>query len=373
MWTWQHADWPNFSYDLAAFRDQVDDFRLKSERLIGRMEALPVAWHTDAVVGLMLSEAIKTSAIEGELLDRDSVRSSILRLIAEDSVAPAHKDIKALGAASLMVDVRKRWATPLDDELLGNWQSMVVVHQPMSLIMRGMYRNAPEPMQIVSGVYGHQTVYYEAPPAARVYEEMAQFLKWYNRTSTISAKKDDVIPGPVRAAIAHAWFEIIHPFDDGNGRVGRAIADHALSQSLNHPTLACLATAIERNRKRYYEELQGVSRGKLDLHDWIFFFTAEINKAQDIAKEEIDFVLSKARFWDCYASQLNERQTSMVNRVFAEGIKGFEGDISNRKYEGICRCSRATAYRDLAEMLKMGVLEQLPGGGRSTRYRIVMR
>lgn len=119
--------------------------------------------------------------------------------------------------------------------------------------------------------------------------------------------------------------------------------------------------------------MQGVSRGKLDLHDWIFFFTAEINKAQDIAKEEIDFVLSKARFWDCYASQLNERQTRMVNRVFAEGINGFEGDISNRKYEGICRCSRVTAYRDLAEMLKMGVLEQLPGGGRSTRYRIVMR
>ncbi|MDP2170201.1 MAG: DUF4172 domain-containing protein [Rhodocyclaceae bacterium] len=189
MWTWQHADWPNFSYDLAAFRDQVDDFRLKSERLIGRMEALPVAWHTDAVVGLMLSEAIKTSAIEGELLDRDSVRSSILRLIAEDSVAPAHKDIKALGAASLMVDVRKRWATPLDDELLGNWQSMVVVHQPMSLIMRGMYRNAPEPMQIVSGVYGHQTVYYEAPPAARVYEEMAQFLNGITEQARFSRKK----------------------------------------------------------------------------------------------------------------------------------------------------------------------------------------
>lgn len=213
MWTWQHQDWPNFRYDAEALRPRVDAFRLKSERLMGRMEALPADLQTDAVIGLMLSEAIKTSAIEGESLDRDSVRASLLQLIAQDTVAPRHQDKKAAGAAALMVDVRKHWAEPLDDALLGRWQSLVVVHQPLSLVMRGQYRNAPEPMRIVSGVYGRQRNDYEAPPAAHVYEEMARLLDWYNQTHPLTAKPGEVIPGPVRAAIAHAWFELIHPFD----------------------------------------------------------------------------------------------------------------------------------------------------------------
>jgi len=370
MWTWQHPEWPNFRYDAEACRSQVDTFRLKSERLMGRMEALPADLHTDAVIGLMLSEAIKTSAIEGESLDRDSVRASLLQLMAQDTVAPRHQDEKAAGAAALMVDVRQHWAEPLDDALLGRWQSMVVVHQPLSLVMRGLYRNAPEPMRIVSGVYGRQRIDYEAPPAARVYEEMGRLLDWYNQTNPLTAGPAEVIPGPVRAAIAHAWFELIHPFDDGNGRVGRALADHALSQSLGYPTLACLATAIERNRQRYYAALQQISRGVLDLNAWIEYFINEINQAQEIAREEIDFVLGKARFWERYAVQLNERQSRMVRRVFAEGTKGFEGGVSTQKYETICQCSRATAYRDLSALVQMGVLEPLPGGGRNTRYQL---
>ncbi|MBK1621016.1 hypothetical protein CKO42_21840 [Lamprobacter modestohalophilus] len=372
MWTWQHPDWPNFRYDPAAFQPQVDTFRLKSERLMGRVEALPADLQSDAVIGLMLSEAIKTSAIEGESLDRDTVRASLLQLIAKDTVAPRHQDEKAAGAAALMVDVREHWAAPLDDELLGRWQSMVVVHQPLSLVMRGLYRNAPEPMRIVSGAYGRERVAYEAPPSARVYEDMAQLLTWYNRTNPLTTTPSEAIAGPVRAAVAHAWFELIHPFDDGNGRVGRAIADHALSQSLGYPTLACLATAIERNRKRYYDALQQVSRGSLDLNAWIAFFIDEVNQAQEIARGEIDFVLSKARFWERYAGQLNARQSRMVNRVFAEGTKGFEGGISTGKYESLCKCSRATAYRDLSALVRMGVLEALPGGGRNTRYQLRM-
>jgi Fic family protein len=390
MWTWQHKNWPNFEFDPNAFNQQIEHFKLKSARLMGTVEALPSIYKTDATVSLMLSEAIKTSAIEGEALDRDSVRSSIMRLIAEDSTAPTHKDAKVLGAAALMVDIRKEWSAPINDDLLGRWQSMVIAHQPLSLVMRGIYRNAPEPMQIVSGVYGTRRIYYEAPPAEQIYEEMAAFLTWYNTTSDqyhlrssrdnttsdqyhLRSSRDNTttIPGPVRAAVAHAWFEIIHPFDDGNGRVGRAISDHALSQSLNQPTLACLATAIERNRKEYYAQLQKISCGNLNLNEWIEFFICEINNAQDIAKEEVDFVLGKARFWERYEDHLNGRQTKMVNRVFAEGIKGFEGGISTKKYEKICNCSRATAYRDLLKLLKIGVIEQLPGGGRNSRYQLV--
>lgn len=328
---------------------------------MGTVDALPASYQTDATVSLMLSEAIKTSAIEGEMLDRESVRSSIMQLIAKDSTAPTHKDTKAVGAAALMVDVRNEWNSPLSDELLGRWQSMVITHQPLSLITRGMYRNSPEPMQIVGGHYGKRRVYYEAPPAEHIYEEMAVMLTWYNSTS---------LPGPIQAAVAHAWFEIIHPFDDGNGRVGRAIADHALSQSLNQSTLACLATAIEHNRKEYYSQLQKISCGNLNLNEWIEFFISEINSAQDIAKTEVDFVLGKARFWERHKTDLNKRQIKMINRVFAEGTKGFEGGISTKKYETICHCSRATAYRDLSALLKTGAIEQLPGGGRNSRYQL---
>ncbi len=200
------------------------------------------------MIDLMLSEAIKTSAIEGEDLDRESVRSSLLSLITSDTL-PDNSDQKAAGAASLLVDVRKSWQTSLTHELLGKWQSMAVPEQRYTPILRGAYRNNTSPMQIVSGPYGREKVHYEAPPATRVPDEMVRFIDWYNKTNV--SKGDKKIPGIARAGIAHLWFEIIHPFDDGNGRVGRAIADHALSQSLGYPTTACLATAIEADTKTY--------------------------------------------------------------------------------------------------------------------------
>ena len=368
-WIWQEANWPDFRYDKRILEERDIAFRLHAERLMGRMEALPKADQQDATIDLMLSEAIKTSAIEGEMLDRESVRSSLLSLITSDTL-PKTSDQKAAGAASLLVDVRKNWQASLTHDLLGSWQSMAVPEQRYTSIVRGAYRNDPSPMQIISGPYGREKVHYEAPPAARVPDEMATLIDWYNQTSPMNGEQK--IPGIARAGIAHLWFEVIHPFDDGNGRVGRAIADRALSQTLGYPTTACLATTIEADKQSYYQQLEEASRGSLDVNAWLDYFADTVNKAQAIAREEVDFVLLKTRFYEMYGNQLNNRQAKMVARVFAEGRKGFEGGITTRKYEAITKCPNRTASRDLSGLVAKGILISLPGGGRTTRYELTI-
>ncbi|MEW8414949.1 MAG: Fic family protein [Candidatus Thiodiazotropha sp.] len=367
-WIWQQPGWPDFRYDKSALEDRELAFRINSERLAGSFDALPVASQEDATIDLMLTEAIKTSAIEGEDLDRESVRSSLLSLITSETL-PGNTDQKAAGAASLLVDVRKNWRSSLKGELLGKWQSMAVTEQRYTSIVRGAYRNDPSPMQIVSGPYGREKVHYEAPPAIQVPDKMAKLIDWYNQTSPLGG--DKAIPGIARAGIAHLWFEVIHPFDDGNGRVGRAVADHALSQSLGYPTTACLATAIEADKKSYYLQFEKASRASLDVNVWLDYFADTIIKAQEIAREEVDFVLAKRRFYEAYGNQLNDRQARMVSRVFAEGRKGFEGGITTKKYEAITKCPNRTASRDLSDLVAKGIIIPLPGGGRTTRYELV--
>ncbi|MEW8336403.1 MAG: Fic family protein [Candidatus Thiodiazotropha sp.] len=366
-WIWQQPGWPDFRYDKSALEDRELAFRINSERLAGSFDALPVASQEDATIDLMLTEAIKTSAIEGEDLDRESVRSSLLSLITSETL-PGNTDQKAAGAASLLVDVRKNWRSSLKGELLGKWQSMAVTEQRYTSIVRGAYRNDPSPMQIVSGPYGREKVHYEAPPAIQVPDKMAKLIDWYNQTSPLGG--DKAIPGIARAGIAHLWFEVIHPFDDGNGRVGRAVADHALSQSLGYPTTACLATAIEADKKSYYLQFEKASRASLDVNVWLDYFADTIIKAQEIAREEVDFVLAKRRFYEAYGNQLNDRQARMVSRVFAEGRKGFEGGITTKKYEAITKCPNRTASRDLSDLVAKGIIIPLPGGGRTTRYEL---
>lgn len=326
-----------------------------------------MASQENAIIDLMLSEAIKTSAIEGEDLDRESIRSSLLSLITSDTL-PDNTDQKAAGAASLLVDVRKNWQISLTHDLLGKWQSMAVPEQRYTSILRGVYRNDPSPMHIVSGPYGREKVHYEAPPATKVPDEMARFIDWYNQTSPSNRNKK--VPGIVRAGIAHLWFEVIHPFDDGNGRVGRAIAGHALSQLLGYPTTACLATAIEGDKKSYYLQLEKASRGSLDVSAWLDYFADKVIKAQEIAREEVDFVLAKTRFYEAYGGQLNDRQAKMVSQVFAEGRKGFEGRITTKKYQAITKCPNRTASRDLSDLVTKGIITPLPGGGRTTGYEL---
>lgn len=367
MWIWQNKDWPNFKFDASYLLERIDVFYRSAERLSGRIEGMASHYQSDAIIDLMLSEALTTSAIENETLDRDSVRSSLLHLIGIEAASPNSNE-KAAGAAALIVDVRKKWRNPLSHEILGRWQTMACPTTRTSLALRGAYRG--DAIQIVSGSIGNYRIHFESPPAAVVHEEMNQFIDWYNQSNPMINEATS-LSGPVRAAIAHLWFECIHPFEDGNGRVGRAIADHALSQSLGRPTIACLATAINEDRKAYYGELGRASRSGLDISLFIGYFISIINRAQEIAREEVDFVLNKAKFYERYAEKLSDRQSKVLARMFAAGRQGFEGGMSTKKYMAITKCSQATASRDLATLKNMGALLSR-GMGRSTRYEIAV-
>ena len=373
-WAWQHDDWPRFEYDhTKAYALSTVDFQLASRQLHGNIEALSASDRVETLTNLMLSEVLNTNLIEGEILNRDSVRSSLLVLLSGEAAGTDHhQDEKSLWAAEFMVDVRNHWNSPLDAALLGRWQSYIIAEQRTSNIRRGAFRNDPSPMRIVSGSGGRLKVHYEAPPAARVPDEMARFLDWYNATRpTGQADSADALPGLIRAGIAHVWFEKIHPYDDGNGRVGRAIVDHSLSQTLGYPALACFSTAVERSKNAYYRELERVGRGNLNLDAWLGYFTESVRQAQEIAQSAVNFVLDKTRFYDAYQDQMNERQKKMVARVYAEGIDGFKGGINTRKYCRLTKCSRATAFRDLDDMLKRGMLVKRPGLGRNVSYDLV--
>ncbi|MCP4933368.1 MAG: Fic family protein, partial [bacterium] len=252
---------------------------------------------------------------------------------------------------------------------LCNWQSMVVQEGFLHSPKIGDYRDHESPMQIVSGAIGYEQVHYEAPPSARVSFEMESFIDWYNSTAPIDGVES--ISGAVRAGLAHARFEHIHPFEDGNGRVGRAIVDHALSQSDGFPALACLSTSIEQQKKEYYELLEESGRGEgLDANKWLDFFVDVVGKAQELTRNEIEFIVGKTRYFDKFSDQLNERQEKAIARVFAEGSKGFEGGLTTKKYQAITKCGRGTAFRDLTDLLEKGAVAQ-SGTGRGTRYELV--
>ena len=373
-WVWEQDSWPHFEYESgSSYELDINYFKLQSQRLHGNIEAMSAQDQTEVLAYLMLSEVLNTNMIEGELLDRDSVRASLLALLGAESVgAGPRQDERSLSAAEFILDVRNHWDHPLDAALLGRWQSMVIADKPGNIITRGTFRNDSAPMQIISG--GHfdrYRVHYEAPPATQVHDEMAQFLDWYNSTRPDGNSDHDIQAGLIRAGLAHVWFEIIHPFDDGNGRVGRAIVDHAISQTLCYPALTCFSTAVLQSKKKYYMELESIGRGNMNLDSWLHYFTKTVGHAFTIAQQQVAFMLGKTRFYDTYHEQLNERQRKMVARVFAEGIKGFEGGITTRKYMAVTHCSRVTAFRDLNKMLNEGILVARPGGGRNVSYDLV--
>ena len=226
----------------------------------------------------------------------------------------------------------------------------------------GKWRTSAEPMQIVSGAIGKTQIHYEAPPSRQVPAKMKRYLEWFNGSKNLK--------GAVRAGVAHLYFECIHPFSDGNGRVGRAISETALSQEIGHPALLSLSTTIQNRQQDYYDALSRSSRGSLDITGWLVWFTDLVLDSQREAKAQISYVLSKAQFWDTHVDRLNERQNKILGRMFREGPEGFKGGMSAQKYSKITKCSKATATRDLAELLKMGAFKKLDDGGRSTRYDI---
>ena len=279
-------------------------------------------------------------------------------------------DPRARGIAELMLDVRTSFHQPLSASILWKWQDLIIQdpYQRQHLEVGG-WRTNPSPMQIVSGAIGKETIFFEAPPSSQVPKEMDHFIKWFNQTDPAVVGKNH-LHGVVRAAISHLYFESIHPFADGNGRIGRAIAEKALSQDLGLPVFLTLSKIIYQKRKSYYQELSKASAYTVDLTEWVFFFITCVLEAQIDAKETFLFVIKKTKFWKRYQSILNERQTKVVRRIMEEGKAGFKGGMTPKKYMILTDCSKATATRDLSDLFKKGCFVKSEEEGRSTFYNI---
>jgi Fic family protein len=363
-YNWQQQDWPNFKYDAAKADDWLFAWAEKTGHFTGMLKALPAATQMEAVIDVMTAEAIKTSEIEGEFLSRKDVMSSIKKNLGLLTDKTNIKDKKAKGISELMVDVRKTFKDHLTKEKLFEWHTMLLGNN--AAIEVGKWRTHKEPMQVISGAIGKQKIHFEAPPSQKVSKEMERFIKWFNDTASGGSK--EIKKAPIRSAIAHLYFESIHPFEDGNGRIGRALAEKALSQGLGRPVMLSLSRTIEANKNDYYTALSKAQQSNT-ISNWINYFLKTILDAQTEAEEQIDFTLRKVKFFDQHRSDFNQRQLTVVKRILQEGPKGFEGGMNARKYSSLTKTSKATATRDLQDLAEKKILIAT-GGGRSTSYQV---
>ena len=364
IYNWELAEWPHFKYDENIFADKLFQITTLFGKEAGVIASIKEHVNNESKIDLIISEAIKSSEIEGEHLNKKDVMSSIRNNLGLNKTTEQVKDKKAEGMAELLIDVRNTFEAPLTQKLLFSWHKMVM--RGSRGINAGVWRFHNEPMQVISGTVGKEKIHFEAPPSYQVHEEMVRFIKWFNDTNP---KKNQGIKTPlVRAAIAHLYFESIHPFEDGNGRIGRVIAEKALSQSLGRPIVISISYAIEANKKAYYQALSNAQK-TLDITDWIDYFVDMILEAQVYALQRINFSLKKGNFLDAHKSDLNKRQLKVIKRMLDEGPEGFEGGMNAKKYMSITKTSKATATRDLQNLVEARVFVPT-GGGRSTSYGI---
>jgi len=365
MYNWQHKEWPEFTYKIDRLHDIAilfaQEFGLVNGLVLGLNEELK----QETVIEILISEAIKTSEIEGEYMSREDVMSSIKNNLG---IMPAVivKDKRASGIAKLMLEVNQDMNQHLNLEKILSWHKILMDYDPK--VNAGEWRKGTEPMQVVSGAYGREVVHYEAPPSENVPAEIENFMNWYHDSEF--PVKDHISKALLKSAIAHLYFESIHPFEDGNGRIGRLLAEFTLSQGLKSSALLSMSKTIEQDKNKYYDQLK-LAQSSLDITDWVNYFAQLILDAQKDAKELIQFTLRKARFFDQYGKQLNERQLKAIQRMLENGINGFEGGMTAKKYIDITKTSKATATRDLQELHKWGVFIQ-EGAGRSVKYKLVL-
>ncbi|MEO7100458.1 MAG: Fic family protein [Luteolibacter sp.] len=357
-WNWQHAAWPEFRFDLTATESLEREFLLKSGSLLGASSHLSDEDRDQIRVQLLSDEALLTSRIEGEMLDRDSLQSSLQRQLGlkEDhrKVSPAER-----GISELLIDGYRRFDEPLNAARLLEWHAMLM--QGRRDIEVGAFRSDGDPMQVVSGPIHDPRVHFEAPPAVRVPDEIQGFFAWWNHDG---AK----LPCLARASIAHLYFESIHPFDDGNGRIGRALSELAVSQSLGQPVILSLSKVIDSNRSAYYDELARANR-RLDVDRWISYFSTTILQAHDLSLKSVEFLIAKTRFFGRFQEPLNPRQEKVLLRMFREGLDGFKGGLSSSNYRAIAKTTTATATRDLSALVELGALRRT-GERKHARYHL---
>ncbi|MBA8845726.1 Fic family protein [Ochrobactrum sp. RH1CCR137] len=366
LWNWTQPDWPHFHYDASALVALEQRFLLSSGEVIGAVRHINPDERDRLRIELLSDEAVKTSAIEGETLDRLSVQSSLRRQLGLDtdrrSVQPREH-----GIAEMTVDVYGTYALPLDDATLFRWHTMLMAGS-RHLESIGAYRSHSDAMQIVSGQLDRPTIHFEAPPSAQVPDEMHRFISWFNETAPNGSSP---LPALTRAALSHLWFESIHPFEDGNGRLGRALAEKALAQSLGQPSLIMLSFTIEQQRRAYYDQLE-IHQRTLDVTEWLVWFSQTVLTAQQTTLDRVAFYIAKAHFYDRFRGAFNPRQEKVIARLFEAGPDGFIGGLSADNYLAITKTSRATATRDLQDLVDKGALTR-SGQLRFTRYALNWR
>lgn len=361
MYIHERDNWPTFRWDNERLTALLTSVRYRQGRLIGRMEALGFELRAEAVLHALTEDVVKSSEIEGEILDREQVRSSIARRLGMDigALMPADRNVE--GVVEMMLDAVRNYSDSLTDERLFAWYASLFPtgRSGMTKITVGAFRtDRSGPMQVVSGPIGRERVHYQAPDATRLEREMNAFLAWFNR--------DDPDDSVLKAAIAHLWFVTIHPFDDGNGRIARAIADLLLARSEKSvQRFYSMSARIRKERGVYYNLLEATQKGDLDITDWIEWFFGCLDRAFDDTETVLSSVLLKARFWEMHAGEsFNDRQRTILNKL----LDGFIGKLTSSKWAKIAKCSQDTALRDINDLINRGILMKTPGGGRSTSY-----
>jgi Fic family protein len=366
IYNWQQPDWPEFRYDLSECEDLLFAFSEASGIISGALHAVSEDVRAETLINTMVYEAIKTSQIEGEFLSRQDVASSIRNNLGINKTPAPVKDKKAAGAAELMVAARNTYRDPLSEDSLFKWHKMLL--RESKNINTGAWRKDNAPMRVISGAIGREKIHFEAPPSESVKTEMKRLIDWFNATAPGGA--EEIKKAPVRSAIAHLYFETIHPFEDGNGRIGRVIAEKALSQTLGRPVMLSLSRQIEADKKSYYKSLETAQRSN-EITSWINYFVKIILDAQLKAKQQFDFTLHKTRYFDHFKNHLNPRQTKVLKKMLEVGPEGFEGGMNAKKYSSITKASKATATRDLQHLVALHAMSPV-GGGRSTSYVLAM-
>ncbi len=360
----QLPDWPLFRWNYEALADQLAAVRHRQGRLVGRMESLGFSLRTEAVLQTLTLDVLKSSEIEGETLDKNQVRSSIARRLGIDIGGLAPTDRNVEGVVEMMLDATRNYDESLTKERLLGWHGSLFPtgYSGMSKIKAGAWRNDEKgPMQVVSGPIGRERVHFEAPSADRLEDEMVAFLNWFN--------SDDETDPVLRAGIAHLWFVTIHPFDDGNGRIARALSDMLLARSeQSNQRFYSMSAQIQQERKDYYDMLEHAQKGTLDITQPLRWFLGCIDHAFDNVETMLADVIRKARFWkDCAGMSLNDRQRLILNKL----LDGFDGKLTSTKWAKLAKCSQDTASRDINDLVNHGVLTKDPAGGRSTSYSLI--
>lgn len=360
----QRPNWPTFTWNESAVLKQLTEVRYKQGRLLGKMEGLEFQLREEASLGVLTLDVTKTSEIEGEKLSVDEVRSSIARKLGMDipSLIPSGRNVD--GIVDVMIDATREYQKPLTTDRLFNWHAALFPtgRSSMYTITVGAWRtDSNGPMQVVSGAIGKEHVHYEAPAAAKVSHEMKVFLKWFNEEGEV----DPVL----KSAIAHLWFVTIHPFDDGNGRIARAIADMQLARAdKTRQRFYSMSAQIQKERSEYYNILERTQQGTLDITKWLHWFLLTLDHALNESERVLLGVMEKARFWEKLNSvTLNGRQRLMLNKL----LDGFDGKLTSSKWAKITKCSPDTALRDINYLLEINALKKDRQGGRSTSYFIV--